>query len=369
MNRNFPPEQGATGLYAHKLTQYLESSSLFDLHIVSIGDGKSISHHSYVRSIYSGKVKWKRLFSTFYESWRLIRRALRAQADIYLILTDPPFLNFWASKMLRRYTWVLWTMDLYPDAFAANKLISKTNPIYRYYKKVLSSNPPAHYIALGENQAKYLAKEIYSKVSFHVSPVGLQALNKNESYTEDKMHKRDRIVFGYVGSIGEAHDELIIIDLMKMLDPDKHTFVLSCYGSKSEELTKEAENFSHVRIEPNHQKIDLAQIDIHIVSLSEKWTHICVPSKALSAIEAFGTILFFGNEKSDTWQYVKKAGWLISEKKDLSTFITRIDWQEISKKRIMAYNSYQNIARNKNLSFQKTQEIFIHLAHNKKSEK
>jgi len=368
VNRNFPPDHGATGFYAQKLTDYLLSTGLFDIHVVSISDRQNSANHTNVRGLYSSKVKWKRMFSTFYESWKLIHKALKSRADIYLILTDPPFLNFWASKLLKQQTWVLWTMDLYPDAFLANNLISKNNYFYSYYVKVLRLNPPAHFIALGENQAKYLIEEVYSDAPFHVSPVGLQELKEEASYMDDPSEKT-LIVFGYVGSIGEAHDELLIIECIKQLDPEKHRLILSCYGSKAKKLKKAVENLTFVQVAAPNQKIDLSEIDVHIVSLSEKWTHICVPSKALSAIEAKGTVLFFGRGDSDTWQYVKGAGWLVSNHEELNEFIKIISPREVSEKRKKAYICHESLAMKKERSFQKTQEIFLHLEQIRKTKK
>ena len=81
---------------------------------------------------------------------------------------------------------------------------------------------------------------------------------------------------------------------------------------------------------------DLSSIDIHIVSLKKDWTHVCVPSKAISAVQSGNVILFIGEEESDTWQYLQGAGWRISSQKDIETVIAQIKPTEVYHKKQFA---------------------------------
>ena len=72
-----------------------------------------------------------------------------------------------------------------------------------------------------------------------------------------------------------------------------------------------AEDFPVVKKVPAVMKEELLNIDIHLVSLKKEWNHICVPSKAVTAVCTGATILYCGTADNDNWYYLKDAGWLI----------------------------------------------------------
>lgn len=59
---------------------------------------------------------------------RALARAAFDMADVAVALTDPPLLGYWIGRRAARSgcRWVEWSMDLFPDAFAAAGLRDAT---------------------------------------------------------------------------------------------------------------------------------------------------------------------------------------------------------------------------------------------------
>src|SRR5690606_23624403 len=77
-------------------------------------------------------------------------------------------------------------------------------------------------------------------------------------------------------------------------------------------------------------------IDIHLVTLRTSWTHIAVPSKAVSAVSLGCPILFCGSPESDNWYLLQKAGWFIPEdniRLETKLFLQRIHKTDIARKK------------------------------------
>jgi hypothetical protein len=84
-----------------------------------------------------------------------------------------------------------------------------------------------------------------------------------------------------------------------------------------------------------------------LVSLLAKWTHIAVPSKAMSSVCAGGTILFCGSKEADTWALLQEAGWHIEESADIDSqvrlFLSQITLNEVLKKKIVVNQVANNL--------------------------
>lgn len=337
VNRNYPPEKGATGYYAQQLIQYLEDTGKYDLHVVSIGQGNSNHKRHYLRGWYQGKIKSIRLCSAVVESYQLIRVAKRLRADFYIVMTDPAFLNFWASKLLKNNIWALWSMDIYPDAFVANRLTSPKNRAVRYFQKVLRNRPPDYLIALGEKQLEFFEKNYYPNIQSTVIPIGVLnedvGIPKSEENDRPEWFEKEKITFGYVGTIGEAHASKAVIRLIRNLDELNFKCILSCSGAKSNEVINTVKTLKNVGVVDYIEQKYLQYIDVQIVALLSDWTHICVPSKAISALQQGSAVMFIGEEESDTWRYIANAGWRIGQDCDSSKILHNLDMEILNEKK------------------------------------
>ena len=361
VNRNYPPTKGATGYFANQLISYVDKRLDFDVTVISVADIKSpADDHITIKGLYGGKQKFLRLFSSFSESYRLLKKARGTGADVYIIMTDPPFLTYWAARILKNEKWINWTMDVYPDAFVSNGLITASNWIYRIIVKTIKNNPPNFLISLGHNQSLYLQKKYYPDTAAIPVPVGLRTEDITAKIGNSFQERS--IVFGYVGNLGEAHDSELLYQLIQYITKSGFDFILSCAGSKSEELISRISNLKNVRLHQRISNQEMEHIDIHVISLMENWTHICVPSKAITALQFGAAILFLGSKQSDTWQYVKDAGWCLNHKKEFAQFVKQISIETIEKKKLNSIRTYKHLKGEQASAFKKIEEELVRLA-------
>ncbi len=330
LNRNYPPGLGITGSSANELAAYLESHGV-EVHIVTCGgyyhggaELKDTIHGQVhkLRSVYSGKNKLIRLFSSLYEGWKMARTAVALNKGPLISMTDPPLLNYWVARIARKkkIPWMYWSMDVYPEAFVAGKLITQKNPFYRYIKNQLTTSPPHMVIALGPNQLRYIVSALHEKPLDAVLPCGITA-PQEKTDTPSWLNNDQKIYLGYIGNLGEAHDERFIKAVIDSINPDHHHLILAVYGSKAKSVLKYAERKPGVtnldKVDRNH----LGFIDIHLVSLLPTWDHISVPSKAVSAVCEGSSVLFCCSEENDNWEMLQEAGWRIEADANFSAVI------------------------------------------------
>ena len=359
VNRNYPPEKGATGYFASQLVSFLEKRNNFNIVTVSVSQKKPLDDKTILlKGIYKGKHKILRLFSSLIESYNLIKTALKTRAHLYIILTDPPFLTYWASRLMKRALWVNWTMDIYPDAFAANGLVSRNNWFFRLITNSLKKNPPEFLITLGPNQSKYLQESYFPSIPTFSVPVGLRS---QEELLSDNLSPK-KLKFGYIGNLGEAHDSEQLFKLIELISESGFEFILSCSGTKSKALTKKVSGLVNVFVHTRIPKEEMMGIDIHVVTLSEPWTHICVPSKAITALQYGAAILFLGSPNSDTWNYVKSSGWCLKSEEDIKQFIHSVSPEVIERKKSNAILAYKQLLQRQQNVFTKIEEELVRLA-------
>jgi len=325
LNRYYPPNPAVTGESASNLVDHLVKE-LPDARITVIhveapysggGEGKQpdVTLKS-IKSFYHGKNKLLRFLANAIEGRRLLGIALE-HADLVISLTDPPLLNYWAGKLCNKKNipWIYWSLDLYPYAFISSSIVSEENIFYKHMDRIFRSKVPSMLVALGELQADYIQRKWTDKVPHIILPCGIQNVDQKQQLPS--WRKMDgKIYFAYIGNMGEAHDPDFVIDFIDCLDESKHRFVLSGYGSKIGKVIEYAKNNRAVELVKSVNRNELHYIDVHLVSLLPKWTHVCVPSKAVSAVCAGQTVLFNGVDTSDTWQMFHPAGWLVSANTD-----------------------------------------------------
>ncbi len=343
INRHYPPNPGITGESAWDLAKYLIEKHGIEVHIVNIkgnddGGGEvrqpvGIIHS--LSSIYDKKNKFFKQISGFLDGYFLIKKAKKINDFAPIIcMSSPPLLPFWASLFLKEKRWALWSMDLFPEAFVAIGTVSENNFLYRLILKKTYQNPPQKLIALGRKQAEFIQKKYQiSPLPFGAAavaegsglgcntstilPCGVIFHQTYESEFPAWRTKDDKIYFGYCGNLNDAHNEDFLIEFIKAFNPKKHHLVLALYGKKAPKLLDFAQNRAGITILPNVPRSQLNFIDVHLVSLLTKYTHLMIPSKAVSAVAAGGSILFCGSQESDNWDMLQEAAWLIREEEDL----------------------------------------------------
>ena len=351
----------ATGRPVRKLADYLWENGV-DVIVLSIHapyKGQVSQQHEKLpyRTIelpdfYSGANKYLRLLGNLVDGFRLIFFSmLLPQHQLKVVLTDPSLINAWAIlfRPLFRSKLAFWTMDLYPEAFVSAGLVSLQNIVYRVMSSFVYHHVPDFLIALGEQQYQYLCRQYKQPFIPHiVLPCGICP---KEEVSEPSWRKtnRDKIIFCYAGNIGEAHNDVFLLELIRQLDPDKHLILLRLYGVKAQHVLDEVASFNSVLILDYIAPAEVQYVDICVASLLSAWNHVCVPSKVVSAICNGQPVLYNADEESEGACMFPEATWLLPDSKDLSKsvsfFLLGLSVEDIALKRKAAERYSQELIR------------------------
>lgn len=378
INKNYPPSFGITGESANQLALFLQSRADILVKVVHAnakyagGVGNHLPNGTLfsVKSLYDGKNNLVRLVASFFESLFLILKAIKISNGPIIVMTDPPFLNFWAAILLKNKKWIYWSMDLFPEAFISAGLISRKNFFLIRIEKAIKKYPPSGLIALGTYQKQFIEK--YLNIDLISAIINCGVWDKSQEIKSDKLpewyHNKGKIYIGYCGNLGQAHSFEFIQVTIDNLDVEKFIFVLSVYGKHAEKILAYASNKEGVIIVKNVQRNHLSIIDIHLVSLQSNWEHICVPSKAITAICAGSTVLYCGNEKTDTWNSISEAAWRVNNdelmKENIQHFISTVSLNDINQKKQNALIIAQNMNKKNDEGFTDVVDMIISSNHN-----
>ncbi len=334
ITRSYPPNKGINGLLANEMAGcFLGKGVAVDIICItgeSVGNKKEEIPNGNIHSIKplnNKSNKIKKTLSLLFEGLKLIRKAKSLNSDLIIITTSPPLLPLWASLLLKKRKWALWSFDLFPEGLAIGGLMNPKGWLYKLLLKLTYKNAPSYLIALGEEQAQFIQQQYKKKIKTFILPAGvLLHQEKSESINTPTWMDTSKITLGYFGNLGIAHNSKYIKSIIDFVDTHSDfRFVISTYGIHADEVKGYAKLKSNiVVIDGGIPEEDLKYIDIHVVSLKSSWTHIAVPSKAVTAISSGRPILFCGDEKSDNWQMFKTCGWLVQENRDISLQLDEI---------------------------------------------
>ncbi|MDR2562569.1 MAG: hypothetical protein LBC98_01355 [Prevotellaceae bacterium] len=347
VNRDYPPYKGITGESAAELAKYLIDAGIEVnvIHVDSSFQGKSgvvpAGNIFKVNTLYNGENKILRLFANLLSGYFLIRKSKKIPCDLTIVMTDPSLLNMWAALLLKKRKWILWAMDLYPEAFAAWGLVSAKSFLYKWFYRLTVKNAPQAIISLGPLQTDFLKKRYNNKpICFFQIPCGIFDM---QHYAASEMPQwaadGSKIRLGYVGNLGAPHSLDFLYAIVDHLDTEKFKLVLSVYGygEKVQSIKQYVNGKKGIEIIPPVKREHLKYIDIHLASLFPQCTHISVPSKTVSSVCAGSAFLYNGEAESDNWQLLQKAGWLITYtgdvEEDTDDFFQRFDTKELERKK------------------------------------
>ncbi len=256
----------------------------------------------------------RRLYQSSMLGRRMAAEAVK-WADVIVSLTDPPLLGFWVgrarAKARRPVRWIEWTMDLYPEAFAAAGLIRASNPLYRFIRRSQRRHPPDAWICLGEQQAKAVARMRGVGRKAVILPCGICGPPPEHAEPPAWRQAERRIVLAYGGNLGEAHCPELLGALVEAADPAKFVFHLALYGRYADGMRARLAGRANVAWRDSLNYDDLAAADVHIASLNPRWTHLCVPSKAVTTISLGRPLIYAGEAESDTANMFREAAWIV----------------------------------------------------------
>ncbi|MEO6915390.1 MAG: hypothetical protein ABI151_06770, partial [Chitinophagaceae bacterium] len=229
------------------------------------------------------------------------------------------------------------------------------------FQFIVYRNTPDLAVVLGQQQFEYLKIKFRKSFEHVVIPAG--ATEYEQGPKESNLSRSEKIVFGYSGNIGEAHDAEFLISLAKQLDPEKHELILRLYGAKAVYVKQKIAEIPVVQFREYLSLSEIASIDVNIATLLPGWHHICVPSKAVTAICGGSALLLNSLEDADNWRMFREAAWLVKAgteyEKELRIILQSIGRDEIDLKKSKAATLSAEITLLKKKSFQSLADFFI----------
>lgn len=325
VTRYYPPNPNINGESICDMANYLHEH--FSIESTIITTDRSFEGGGSKREPAGRVIRLKTLFRSqhpvlrfltfLYDGFSLIRHSLKYKDSLIVVSTSPPLLPVWVSLLYgKNVKWALWAFDLFPEGFAATGTIGAGNPFYNWVIRKTYDSSPARLIALGPRQAAYIHRQFGRELPTSILPCGV-FFYQDKSDIPPAWYDPGKITLGYCGNVHEAHNPGFIKAVIDQIDPTQHQLILALYGSKAPEVKAYAQGKPGVILTDHVPRNQLHFIDVHLVSLTVRWTHIAVPSKAVSAIAMGSPILFCGSPDSDNWYMFREAGWLIEEQGDL----------------------------------------------------
>jgi len=250
---------------------------------------------------------------------------LPAPPDALLCMTTPPFCGQLGVRLQKKQgtPFLLWCMDLYPEALAAHGMIGKKNPLFLALKKVAyrERSRASRVIALGPDMASLLKASGASRVveipawsEFDVTPA-LQAeardLRRERGWAEDE------VILLYGGNMGRAHRVEEFLALARQLQgrTPRCRLVFSGDGPQRDVWAEQGKGLFEFMPLISHASCTahLLAADIHLVSQQPEWVGVVVPSKFQAACAVGRPVIFAGPPQSavGAWLAESGAGWTI----------------------------------------------------------
>jgi hypothetical protein len=248
--------------------------------------------------------------------------------------------------MLKNRKLIYWSFDLYPDAFVADGLIKETNPIYKWVDRMTYKKSPYGILALGNQQFNYLADKFEDRsIRKFLLPCGIHSVPK--TLQPPVWYHPDKINLAYIGNIGKAHSvEFLKNAVLSASKKETIHLILSIYGYHAEEIRQfiEDHNIKNITLTQSVKQSEMAYVDVHLVSLNHTWTHISVPSKAVSAVCSGGAIIFNGSKESDIWQiFIDSSSYVTTEQDSIDNILETLTVEVLQKQRTTSFETSKQL--------------------------
>ena len=263
-------------------------------------------------------------YLSFYRGawWELSRRT---RPDAILCMTTPPFIGLLGAHLRKRngVPFVLWCMDLYPEALAAHGWLRPWNPMSPVLKALAREERrrASAVVALGPDMAERLAASGARRVetipvwsALAISPAReaeARALRRARGWDADE------IVLLYSGNMGRAHraEEFAALAEGLRSRPPRCRFVFSGGGPLRAEWERKWGGLFEFMpaVAGDSCAAHLLAADVHLVSQQPAWTGVVVPSKFPAACALGKPVVFAGPPPSAVgrWLAEAEAGWLL----------------------------------------------------------
>lgn len=338
INQFFPPAQAPTGLLLGDLAEELVRRG----HAVTVvasaaGYGAEAGERTIgergIRVIRVGpdghhsngiRTKLADYLFFFRRAWRELSR-LPEKPDVLVCMTTPPFCGLLGAHLRRRQgiPYVLWCMDLYPEALVAHGFFRPWNPILGAFRCLarIERSRAAAVVALGPDMAARLETSGAPRVV--EIPVWSRFAFTPELQAEARQLRRargwaeDEIVLLYSGNMGRAHRGEEFAALAERLRGrlPRGRIVFSGGGPQRAEWERRWGNLFEFMppVSGDLCATHLLAADVHLVSQQPEWMGVVVPSKFQAACALGRPVVFAGPPQSSVgaWMAASDVGWVL----------------------------------------------------------
>jgi colanic acid biosynthesis glycosyl transferase WcaI len=220
---------------------------------------------------------------------------------------------------LRRARLMNWTQDLFPEIAQSLAVpgIALAAPLLRRLRN-LSLAMAEHNVVLGEQMAAHLRQE-------GIAPEKIAVIhNWSLSEVEAPCHEAcqtlrrewglsDKLVVGYSGNFGRAHDFATAIAAARLLvDRDDVRFLFIGDGAQRGWLEEQSRGLPNLLLKPyqplERLPVTLSLPDVHLVSLKTELEGLLVPSKLYAVLSAGRPVFFVGDGQGEIARLLETAG-------------------------------------------------------------
>jgi glycosyltransferase involved in cell wall biosynthesis len=255
---------------------------------------------------------------------------LTPRPDLILSLTTPPYLGLlgrWAA-FLRGAIHAHWVMDVYPDVMAAAGMANGQGIVMRLLRAIGRYQFRGAGLVLAPGPlVEQRLRDYYTAPQTPVASVPLWGPDFEPTdpaivaeFRKEREWGQDLILL-YSGNMGRGHCFDEILEASRRLGPKGPLWAFVGDGVRAGRIGRFARAHPDARIQllpyvaAEKLRASLASADVHLVSLSERWQGLILPSKLQAAFSVGRPVIFVGAAESEIGQWIVASGggWVIAE--------------------------------------------------------
>lgn len=255
-------------------------------------------------------------FSAFFVLFRLI-----GKDDYVIAKTDPPMISVIASIITRLKSAKLinWTQDLFPEVGTelGIKVLEYAKPVLLKLRNSALKNAYLN-IVIGDTMKDKLIKLGIDNNKIKIIPNWsngdtIYPVPASDNPLRGQWGLSDKIIIGYSGNMGRAHEFNTILDIAESLKYDEeYVFLFIGSGAKRQWIESEVQrrDLKNVIFKPYQDRellhLSLSLPNIHFISLLPNLEGLIVPSKYYGVAAAGRPCLFIGDSCGEISRILKK---------------------------------------------------------------
>ena len=331
------PSETSTGFIMTKLAESLANQ--YKMNVLTGPTSYTSDSGKYALQESVNQVNINRVKLGFYNKNSIFKRVLRLSIlsiklgigafrriekdSTLIVVTNPVPLLFLISLIKRiKKDWFLIVLvhDVYPENMIAAGILKKKGVVFKCINFLYSSalKSADNVVVLGRDMKEVIEAKGAQNTRIIESWAETDQIQPDPSIGKHNDEQPLRYLFA--GNLGRVQGIPVLLEAIKLIDPNVATFVFAGNGACAE-LLKEASlaNSEQIKFlgsyERREQKRILNSCDIGIVTLAKGMYGLGVPSKAYNLMAAGKPILFIGDRESEIDRVVleNNCGWVVNE--------------------------------------------------------